>query len=204
MNETTCLSTSTTDVAKPGMVRVWDPLVRLFHWSLAAGFTIAYVAEDDWLALHVWAGYVILGLIAVRLLWGFAGPRHARWSDFVKEPAEIVAYLKDAVRSRAARFLGHNPAGGAMVVALIVSLAATGLSGLAVYGAQELSGPMAPLLGGLPAGWVPGFEVMHEFLANLTLLLVFLHVAGVVWASLQHRENLIVAMVTGKKRRETQ
>ena len=75
------------------VVRVWDPLVRLFHWSLAIGFAVAFLTEDDLLALHVQAGYLILGLLLIRLLWGFAGPRHARWSDFVREPAAIAAYL---------------------------------------------------------------------------------------------------------------
>ena len=93
-------------------VRVWDPLVRIFHWSLATFFAVAFVTEDDLLALHVWAGYAVFGLIALRLVWGFIGPRHARWADFVKEPREILAYLKDALRFRAARPLGHNPAGG--------------------------------------------------------------------------------------------
>jgi len=200
MNDTTAASCEGTHETAPAMVRVWDPLLRLFHWSLAASFTLAYVIGDDWLALHVGAGYVILGLLAVRLLWGFVGPRHARWSDFLREPVEILAYLKDAVRSRAARHLGHNPAGGAMVVALIACLLATVLSGLAVYGGQELSGPLAPLLGTMPAGRAHVLEDLHEVLAGLSLLLVLLHLAGVVLTSLQHRENLIVAMVTGLKR----
>jgi cytochrome b len=204
MNETTLHYHDDIDEPKPNMVRVWDPLVRLFHWSLAASFTIAFVTEDDLLALHVWAGYLISGLILIRVLWGFVGPRHARWSDFVKEPAEIVAYLKAAVRSRAARYLGHNPAGGAMVVALMLSLTVTSLTGLAVYGAQELSGPMAPLLSGLSEGWAHALEDIHEVLANLTLLLVLLHVAGVAFASLEHRENLVRAMITGLKRSETE
>jgi len=204
MNNTTLLSREYISEPKPKMVRVWDPLVRLFHWSLAASFTIAFLVEDDLLVVHVWAGYTIFGLILVRLLWGFVGTCHARWSDFIKEPGEIAAYLKDAVRFRASRYLGHNPAGGAMVVALLVSLTATGLTGLAVYGAQELSGPLAPMLSGLTESWAHLLEDVHEVLANLTLLLVLLHLAGVVFASLQHRENLVRAMITGLKRSETE
>lgn len=181
-------------------VRVWDPLLRLFHWGLAAGFLVAYLVEDDWLALHVWAGYSILGLLVFRVVWGFLGPGFARWSDFVKAPGEIMAYLKAAVRGDSERHLGHNPAGGAMVVALVVSLAATAVSGMALYGGQELSGPLAPVLAALPPAWAHVLEDIHEVLANLTLLLVVLHVGGVLWTSLAHRENLIVAMVTGYKR----
>jgi cytochrome b len=204
MNNTTLLSREYTSEPEPKMVRVWDPLVRFFHWSLAASFLIAFLTEDDLLVVHVWAGYTIYGLILVRLIWGLVGPRHARWSDFVREPGEIMAYLKDAVRLRAPRYLGHNPAGGAMVVALLVSLTVTGLSGLAVYGAQEMSGPLAPVLSGLSEGWAHVLEDIHEVLANLTLLLVLLHLAGVAFASLMHRENLVRAMMTGLKRSETE
>lgn len=203
MNETTLFSYDETIEPRPRMVRVWDPLVRLFHWGLVTGFAIAFLTEDDLLAVHVWAGYTVLGFILFRLLWGLVGPQHARWSDFLKSPAEIIAYVKDAVGFRAARYLGHNPAGGAMVVALLVSLTATGLTGLAVYGAQELSGPLAPVLSGLSEGWGHVLEDVHEALANLTLLLVVLHLAGVAFTSLQHRENLVKAMITGLKRSKT-
>ena len=204
MNETTFQIHDDIHQPTPKLVRVWDPLVRMFHWGLAGSFAIAFLTEDDLLALHVWAGYLILGLIFIRVLWGFVGTRHARWSDFVKQPTEIFTYLIAAIRSRAARYLGHNPAGGAMVVALMLSVTLTGLSGLAVYGAQELSGPMAPLLSGLSEGWAHALEDIHEVVANLTLLLVLLHLAGVALASLQHRENLVRAMITGLKRSGTQ
>ena len=91
-----------------------------------------------------------------------------------------------------------------MVVALMLSVTFTGLSGLAVYGAQELSGPMAPWLSGLSEGWAHALEDIHEVVANLTLLLVLLHLAGVALASLQHRENLVRAMITGLKRSGTE
>jgi len=200
MNETTITATHGTEDSHTNTLRVWDPLVRVFHWSLVASFTLAFLTEDDLLTLHVWAGYVILGLLLFRIAWGFVGPRHARWGDFVKEPTEILAYLKKSFQSKAERYIGHNPAGGAMVVALITSLAVTGVSGLAVYGAQELSGPLAPWLSGISGEWSHALEDMHEFMANLTLLLVFLHVIGLVVASFQHRENLVKAMITGTKR----
>jgi cytochrome b len=184
-------------------VRVWDPLLRIFHWGLAVSFAVAFVTEDDFLSLHVQAGYLVLGLILFRFMWGFVGPRHARWSDFVRPPAEISAYLQDALRFRAGRHLGHNPAGGAMVLALLLSLLATGLSGLALYGAQELSGPLAFMLQAVPDSWAHILEDVHEILANLTLLLVMFHLAGVAVASLQHRENLVKSMITGYKRSET-
>jgi len=144
LSETSGPATSTPQV------RVWAPLVRVFHWSLAGGFALAFVTKDDLLGPHIWAGYLVLARVVFRLVWGFVGPRYARWADFVKEPGEITACLRAIASFRAERHLGHNPAGGAMVVALLLALVATGLSGLAVYGVQELSGPLAPLMRGLP------------------------------------------------------
>lgn len=185
-------------------VRVWDPLVRTFHWALAAGFATAFIVEDDLLSVHVWAGYLVLALIVVRLVWGLIGTPHARFSDFVRKPSEVLAYVRDALRLRAPRYLGHNPAGGAMVIALMIAVALTGLSGLAVYGAEELSGPLAPLMSSLPASWGHFFEEVHEVMANLTLVLIVAHVAGVIFSSLSHRENLIAGMITGLKRRNVE
>ena len=195
---------SSIDAGKPTprMIRVWDPLLRLFHWSLATGFLVAYLTEDDLLTLHLWAGYLILGLIAFRLVWGFVGPRHARWSEFVKAPSEIIAYLRDAARFRARRYIGHNPAGGAMVVALLISLTATGISGLGVYAVEQSSGPLVPLVNRLSEHWAHLLEEVHEVLANLTLLLVGLHLTGVALTSLEQRENLIGSMIWGRKRSE--
>jgi cytochrome b len=186
----------------PERIRVWDPLVRLFHWALVGGFATAFIVEDDLLGVHVWAGYLVLALIAFRLVWGVIGTPHARFSDFVRKPRDVLAYIQDALRLRAPRYLGHNPAGGAMVIALMIAVVLTGLSGLAVYGAEELSGPLAPLMSALPGSWGHFFEEVHEVMANLTLVLIVAHVAGVIFSSLSHRENLIGGMITGLKRRD--
>ncbi len=199
-------------------IKVWDPLVRLFHWTLVAAFTIAYLTEDDWQELHVWAGYTVAALLAFRLLWGFIGPKHARFSDFVFSPANIMAYLKDMLALRAKRYIGHNPAGGAMVIALLLSLAATTLSGMQVYAVEENAGPFAQIEMNISPvasayadddehegeGHKEGgvWEEIHEFFANFTLFLVVLHIAGVIISSLAHNENLPRSMVTGKKRQE--
>jgi len=183
-------------------VRVWDPLVRVFHWTLAAAFLIAYFIGDDWLDLHVAAGYTVLGLVLFRLVWGVIGTRHARFGDFVRSPAATLAYLGDIVTARARRCLGHNPAGGAMVITLLASLAVTAVSGLALYGFREFSGPLADLLYSAPDSLGDTLENVHEFFANFSLLLVVLHLAGVALASLQHRENLVRSMFTGHKQQE--
>ena len=183
-------------------VKVWDPLVRLFHWSLALSFFVAYVTEEDLLNLHVYTGYVVLGLVAFRLLWGLIGSQHARFSDFIYRPDTVLRYLKEVATLRAHRYLGHNPAGGMMIIALLIMLVLTGLSGLALYGGEEYSGPLAGVMAGVDGFWVKALEEMHEFFANFTLLLVGLHVAGVIIASLQHHENLVRSMITGYKTKE--
>lgn len=178
--------------AEPGAgstTRVWDPVVRLFHWSLVAAFLVAWLTGDELKALHEAAGYVIVGLLVVRILWGFVGTPHARFTDFVYRPSTVLAYLVDTVRLRAKRYIGHNPAGGMMVLALLLMLAVTAATGImtttdAFWGVK----------------WV---EEAHEFAANLTVVLVGLHLAGVLVASAEHRENLVRAMITGRKRSES-
>ncbi len=182
-------------------VKVWDPLVRVFHWALVAAFTVAFVTEDDLLGLHVLAGYTVLALVLVRIVWGFVGTRYARFSDFVYPPAAVKAYLKELLRLRPPpRYLGHNPAGGYMVTALLLALLAAAVSGLVVYGAKENAGPLAGWLAGSPRRLTKVLGEIHEFLADLSLALVILHTAGVLLDSLLHRENLIRTMFTGRKR----
>lgn len=176
--------------------RVWDPLVRIFHWSLAAFFFIAYLTEDDLLTVHVYAGYAVAGLVGFRLLWGVIGTRHARFSDFVTGPGAVRRYLGQLFTGKAPHYLGHNPAGAAMIIVLLASLAATAFTG-AVLIAGDGQGPLAGTVFAALSG--ESFEETHEFFANFTLFLVGLHVAGVVVSSLLHRENLVRAMITGRK-----
>ena len=168
------------------LVTVWDPLVRISHWSIAVLFGIAMVTEEDWQRLHNWAGYALLALIGVRIVWGFVGSRHARFSDFVRPPSAAVAYLRGLIGGTAPRTLGHNPAGGLMALALWAMLVATGVTGwlvtLQVSAGRE---------------WL---RELHELLANGTLVLVILHVLGVAASSYRHGENLVMAMLTGRKR----
>lgn len=182
------------------MIKVWDPLVRVFHWTLVVAFLTAYVTEEDFLSIHSFAGYTVFGLLLFRIIWGFIGTRHARFRDFVYSPATIKQFIKDTLLMRARRYIGHNPAGGAMIILMIASLLITTVSGMAVYGAEEQLGPMANWFShGL---WGDIFEELHEFFANFTLLLVLVHVSGVVFESLVHRENLAKSMITGLKHAE--
>jgi len=202
-------------------VMVWDPLVRIGHWALVAAFAIAYLSAEEESGgpalLHVWGGYAVGAIVVLRVLWGFVGPRHARFRDFAYGPVAALRYLFDLLRGQARRYLGHSPAGAAMVFLLLASLAATVGTGLVAYG--DLG--MGPFAGGAVTtrAYANGDEnggaakreaeekesalgELHGTLANITLALVILHILGVGLASLAHRENLAAAMVNGRKRAE--
>ena len=188
---------------KPSQIKVWDPVVRFFHWSLVSAFFIAYITEEDLLSVHTWAGYLIAGLLVVRIIWGFIGTHYARFSDFVHSPSTIIQFLKNTLALRAKRYLGHNPAGGAMVMLLIFSLLGTTTSGILLLGAEEQAGPVAHWFTQAGGFWGKALEELHEFFANFTLLLVFIHIAGVIVESLIHKENLLSAMLNGFKPADT-
>ena len=181
-------------------VKVWDPLIRIFHWSLLFFFMLAFVTGDEWLILHVQAGYAIALLIGFRLLWGVIGTRLAQFRSFVKPPRAVLTYLRAMLGLRPAHYLGHNPAAAVMVLALLLSLSITCFTGLVTI-ASEGQGPLADTFFSSWRGeWM---EELHEFFANFTLLLVIGHVAGVVISSLLEGENLVRAMITGRKKFRT-
>jgi cytochrome b len=190
-----------------GSVRVWDPFVRIGHWVLVAAFIVAYISEGEPRALHTFAGYAVAIYVVARIAWGFVGPQTARFGSFVTSPARALRYLVDLPRGRAARHLGHSPAGGWMVLLLLAGLLATTGAGLMLYALHDGGGPLAGVVRtatapaeGREDPRVEFWEEAHELAANLTLLLVLLHVAGVATASRAHRENLVLAMLTGNKR----
>ncbi len=124
-------------------IRVWDPLVRIFHWSLVLAFTVAYFSGEEESDIHIYSSYIILGLLVFRLVWGFVGTRFARFSDFIYSPQSIIKYIKGILSGSPKRYLGHNPAGGAMIIALLLSLIVVTYSGLKVYAIEEGAGPLA-------------------------------------------------------------
>lgn len=164
---------------------VWDAPVRVFHWLLVLSFAGAYLTSESerWRLVHVSLGYTLGGLLAFRILWGLIGTRYARFSSFVRGPAAIMRYLRSLVSGPPEHHLGHNPAGAAAIVLLLLLGLGVAASGWAVY--NELGGDL--------------LEALHEAVANVMLAVVGVHVAGVLVSSWLHRENLVRAMVTGDK-----
>jgi len=184
----------------PSSIKAWDPLIRIFHWSLVFFFLLAFITEDDWMDLHVQAGYAVSFLIGFRLVWGLVGTRNARFMNFVKTPDVVKSHLFKMLSLKPPHYLGHNPVAAVMVMLLLLNIALVSFTGLVTI-ATEGQGPLANTFFATWRGeWM---EEIHEFFANFTLLLVFAHVIGVVISSFLERENLVKAMVTGKKKFRT-
>ncbi len=195
--------------------KVWDPLVRISHWVLLVAVATALITRGEPESVHQWAGYVVAGYVMFRLFWGIAGPKRARFETFLASPLAGLTYVADLVAGKAKRHVGHSPAGGLMVIALLFGLSGSAATGMAM----ENHVPVPAFV----ASWVPiegneageaseemqageagedesPWEEVHELFANLVLALAIIHVAGVGLASIKHRENLVRAMVTGRKR----
>ena len=204
-------------MADKNEIKVWDILVRVFHWSLVIAFIIAYFTAEEENIWHIYAGYTVLGLISFRVVWGFVGSKYARFSNFIYSPKMVFQYLKELTANQPKYYLGHNPAGGWMIILLLLSLFVVTISGLKVYAIEEGKGPLAgsnESMMIINKAYASGhedeedeedeaeelWEEIHEISTNLTLVLIVLHIIGVVVASKLHKENLVKAMITGKKK----
>lgn len=212
------MALSTVTPAAQQTVPVWDSFVRIGHWTLVIAFVVAYLTEDEALELHEWAGYVVGAYVLARIAWGVIGPAHARFADFAYSPLKALTYLVALLRGQAERYLGHSPAGGVMVFALLLALSGTVITGMAELAYSHGDGPLSLVLDrGLPPptldvartddgeaaeerGEGSALGEVHELFANLTLILIVFHVAGVVAASISHKESLVLSMITGRKR----
>ena len=201
-------------------IKVWDLFVRLFHWSLVGAVITQLATAEDLPKVHVAVGYGIIILVLARIVWGFIGSRYARFIDFVYPPREIIAYLKGLVRRQPKHYVGHNPAGGAMVCLLLIILLLVTMAGLKTLGSMG-KGPLAnglTITTGMAyadedheeeqgiedhhdqhSGHDHFWKEIHETLVGILIFLASLHVCGVIASSFVHKENLIGAMFTGKK-----
>ena len=166
-------------------ILVWDAPTRVFHWLLAVSFAGAFLTGDSerWRDIHVLLGYTFAGLIGFRLVWGLIGTRYARFRSFLFRPRELVDYLGSLLTRSPRHYLGHNPAGSIAILLLLGLGIVVAITGWAAY--NDMSGE-----------WV---EELHEGSAFAMLAVVAVHIAGVIFSSVLHRENLVRAMINGKK-----
>jgi cytochrome b len=182
-------------------IRVWDLPVRLFHWTLVVLLMVSYFtarAGGEWMKFHFWSGYAILTLVLFRIAWGFVGSTTARFTDFVKGPGAALAHLRDLVGRGRPREAGHNPLGGAMVVVLLLAVLAQAAAGL--FSADTDTGMVSgPLALAIADSWVDRLTAFHKFWINVLLALIALHVLAAIIYLVWKRQNLIGAMVSGRK-----
>lgn len=181
-------------------VKVWDRFIRLFHWTLVASFATAYISGDLYASeIHVLAGYTLCVLVVARIYWGFRGSRYARFGSFFFPVGETLAYVRSMFTGRPKHYLGHNPAGALMVFTLLCIVTALLGTGLATLAAIDFEGPLLSIANSVSDETAYALRSLHELLANIALALVALHIGGAILGSIQHRENLVKAMFTGKK-----
>ena len=181
---------------------IWDAPTRLFHWALALSFLGAWLTtdSDQWLSVHVFLGYLMLGLVGFRVIWGLVGTHHARFGSFWFGPREAFVYLKKVLAGNPERHVGHNPTGSLAIYLLLLLVLVVGFTGILRLGGEEQQGALA--------GWTsilhsPALRIVHKIGAWVMLLLVLGHLTGVVVESVLHRENLARSMITGTKMADT-
>lgn len=179
------LTASDAQTPHPGGVRVWDPVVRLFHWSLVTCVVLNQFILEDGEAAHEWAGYVALGLVLIRILWGFVGSTHARFANFVPRPTDVWQHLHALLQGEVPSSVGHNPLGALMMLALMALVLGLGVTGFAM-GTDTFWGEE----------WL---EELHEGLANVLLLSALVHALAAIVMGRLERVRLIRAMITGVK-----
>jgi cytochrome b len=179
------MNTPSASLAERPRTLVWDAPVRVFHWLLVLSFAVAWLTSESerWQLVHITAGYTMAGLVAFRILWGLVGTQHARFGDFVRGPRAAVRYLKSLVSPHPEHHAGHNPAGALAILALLALAVLTVATGWASY--NEIGGDL--------------FEEVHEALASTMLAIVVLHVVAVLVSSVLRKENLVAAMLHGRK-----
>ena len=211
-------------------IKVWEIAIRVFHWTLVGCYALAFIGSENIPKLHVFFGYSVLFLVLFRILYGFVGSKYARFSNFLYRPSQIGDYLKGLLIGRPKHYIGHNPAGGVMIVILLLSLLSLTLTGLKAYGVKGHGLLAKHEISFMTNAFADSddkknhdehdsrkrpsqknhateknekdefWEEVHETIAHFTLFLISIHILGVLVSSLVHRENFIKAMITGRKR----
>ncbi len=181
-------------------IRVWDPLIRLFHWGMAAAFAVAWWAQGRDLRIHILAGVVLAGLLLFRLIWGVVGNDHARFRLFIPTRQMLAAHLRGLLRLQSQHYIGHTPIGSVMIYILLIALIVLVCSGMLLIGLQLGLGPFAAWALNVAFSTEMQVTQLHAWCYQLLLVLIAIHLAGVVVESLIQRTNLVRAMITGNKR----
>lgn len=182
--------------ASETIVRVWDWMVRLSHWIGVLLFAIIYLKYKKF-PIHTYAGYALLLLVALRLAWGVVGSKAARFKTFRATPRQAWAYLQQTLSGSASYYASHNPLGAWMALSLWGLILINGVLGLLLYSASQQLGPLGAYV---PTDWEDSLLAIHRFLGHATALLVAGHILGMLMSSRLHRENYVLAMITGHKR----
>jgi len=202
--------------------KVWDIFVRIFHWTLVGSMIGLYLSGDDFKSVHIILGYFVICLVLFRIIWGFIGTKHARFHDFLYRPSKIYHYLKSLTNGNPTHYMGHNPAGGLMVVVMLLSLLLTGFTGIKTLG-SEGRGPLVNKGISIVRLAIADedesddhdltfrddhghkkqkdefWEDIHESMTAFMIFLIITHLVGVIVSSWVHKENLILAMINGRK-----
>lgn len=178
------------------IIQVWDWAVRIGHWLMVLFFAIIYLRYRKF-PIHAYAGYLMLVLVAFRILWGIVGSKAAKFSTFWFSPAQVISYSRQALHGHAGYYASHNPMGSWMVYTLLSMMLINGILGLMLYSSGQQLGPFGALV---PEDWEDLLKGLHMGLGHITAAFVALHIVGVLWAARVHRENYVLAMLTGHKR----
>jgi cytochrome b len=181
---------------REAIIKVWDWLVRIGHWLMVIFFAIIYLRYRKF-PLHAYAGYIMLAIVVVRIAWGVVGTKAARFRSFLFSPREMFNYALQAVRGHAGYYISHNPMGSWMVYFLLAIMLVNGTLGLMLYSSGQELGPLGA---NVPYAWEDTLLVLHKSLGHTAAAFIMLHIIGVVWAAKAHRENYVLAMLTGYKR----
>lgn len=168
--------------------KLWDPLIRLFHWSIAGIFIANYFfneAGDSW---HQWLGYIAVAWLVVRFFWGFFGAGAARWADFFPTPARLKTHLSALVKGKSYHRMGHSPLGGLVMILMMLCILSLGITGFMMEEIDYFWGE----------DWV---QNLHDWIASTLLALVLVHIFAALFESYRLKENLPLSMVTGNRRK---
>lgn len=207
-------------MSKNEYIKVWDLFVRISHWLLVLFVLIAFLSGDEKNPFHIYAGYTVLGIISLRFAWGFIGGEYARFTNFIYPPSQAVEYIKQLIKGKPKYYVGHNPAAGWMVIFLFIFLAMVCATGHMAYKFKE-QGVTAQNFNIIKYAYADSddddddehehknkskesefWEDIHEGTASALLILICLHISGALLSSKLHNENLVMAMIKGKKRRK--